>query len=345
MNTYALKVVQIKQETNDTITLCFKQPGLRRITYKAGQYLTLFFRINGRKYARPYSLSSSPSADALLEVTVKRVAGGLVSNYINDNIKLNDTIEVMQPMGDFIFEPTATTKEVYLWGVGSGITPLFSLAKELLCTQQNIKVHLIYGNKSPETAIFHSALNQLKDNHPNTFTLSNFYSALDPTMQTNCHKGRISKEFIHSLFNEHQSLNTCTHYICGPETLKNTIKEGLTEIGCPLNTIFTEDFELVKDPKDFEDIETRKVTINYNGEPSIITVVKGKSILDMALDAGIEIPYSCQTGNCDTCKGNLKNGKVKMIGLTKQRDDLPNDEFLLCCSYPLTDDVYLNVNR
>ena len=345
MNHFTLKVVQIKKETKDTVTLCFKQPGLRKIKYKAGQYLTLSFRINGRKYARPYSFSSSPSADTLLEVTIKRVPNGIVSNYINDYVKIDDTIEVMQPMGDFIFEPTETTQEIYLWGVGSGITPLYSLAKEIIATQTNVKVHLIYGNKNQESTIFHEALQQLKTNYPNIFTITNFYSLLDPVVHENYHSGRISKEFVKGLFSNHQNLNNCANYICGPLALKNTIKEVLIELGSSLNAIYSEDFELVKDPKDFENIQNRKVTIELNGQRANVMVKKGDSILDEALNAGIEIPYSCQTGNCDTCKGYLESGKVKMIGLTNQRNDLNDKEFLLCCSYPLTDDVHIKIKQ
>ena len=345
MNSYTLKVFQIKQETKDTITLCFKQPGLRKIKYKAGQYLTLSFRINGRKYARPYSFSSSPSSDNLLEVTIKRVSSGIVSNYINDYVKIDDIIEVMQPMGDFIYEPTETIQEVYLWGVGSGITPLYSLAKEIIATQVNVKVHLIYGNKNQESTIFYEPLQQLKANYPDIFTITNFYSLSEPVVYENCHLGRISKEFVLGLLSNHPNLNKCANYICGPSALKNTIKEVLTELGISLNAIYTEDFELVKDPKDFENIQNRNVTIELNGQLANVTVKKGKSILDVALDAGIEIPYSCQTGNCDTCKGYLEKGKVKMIGLTNQRNDLDDKEFLLCCSYPLTDDVYIKINQ
>ena len=81
MKNYTLKVENIKKETEDTLTLCFKQPRLRKIKYQAGQYLTLSFRIEGRKYTRAYSFSSSPSIDSSLEVTIKRVPNGKVSNY------------------------------------------------------------------------------------------------------------------------------------------------------------------------------------------------------------------------------------------------------------------------
>src|SRR6476659_10406846 len=119
MKTYTLKVIAIKKETEDTLTLCFRQPMLKKIKYQAGQYLTLIFRINGRRYIRPYSFSSAPEIDSNLEVTVKRVAGGIISNHIHDQVKVDDIIEVMPPMGDFIL-PDKKYNAVFLWGAGSG---------------------------------------------------------------------------------------------------------------------------------------------------------------------------------------------------------------------------------
>ena len=100
---YTLSVQDIRSETDETITLCFKQPSLRKIKYQAGQYITLIVMINGRKYARPYSFSSSPSIDSSLEVTIKRVSQGIVSNYLNTEVKIGDVIEVLEPMGDFTY--------------------------------------------------------------------------------------------------------------------------------------------------------------------------------------------------------------------------------------------------
>ena len=113
MQTFTLKVIDIKKETGDTVTLSFKQPGLKKIKYKAGQYLTLIFRINGRRYLRPYSLSSAPGIDANLEITVKRVTGGIISNHINDMVKVDDLIEILYPMGDFVL-PEIDYKTIFL---------------------------------------------------------------------------------------------------------------------------------------------------------------------------------------------------------------------------------------
>ena len=100
---------------------------------------------------------------------------------------------------------------------------------------------------------------------------------------------------------------------------------------------------MVIDPKELYDVEDSKVIIDFQGQQSEIFVPKGKSVLDVALDNNIEIPYSCQTGNCSSCKAKLKVGQLKMIGITKEREDLAHDEFLLCCSYPLANPISIEV--
>lgn len=343
---YTLTIQEIRKETENTITICFKQPGLRKIKYQAGQYITLILRINGRKYARPYSFSSAPSVDTALEVTVKRVPDGIVSNYINTELKVGDVVEVLEPMGDFTCETIQSIQSIFLWGVGSGITPLFSIIKEVLHHLPGTAVHLIYGNKNQESSIFMNQLNLLKQEYPTVFSINNFYSQLENVIESNSiHKGRISSEFVTHYIAQHKNVKESVHYICGPKGLKNTIQSSLMDLNVPSSSIFVEEFELVIDPKELEDVEDSKVTVFFQGEPSEIFVPKGKNILDVALDNGIELPYSCQTGNCSSCKGKLKEGQLKMLGLTKEREDLAQDEFLLCCSYPLVGEVNIEVKQ
>lgn len=343
MKQYTLTIQEIRKETEDTITICFKQPGLRKIKYQAGQYITLILRINGRKYARPYSFSSAPSVDATLDVTVKRVHNGIVSNYINEELKAGDVVEVMEPMGDFIFNAINPESEIYLWGVGSGITPLYSLTKEILNTQSNTKIHLVYGNKNSYSTIFLEQLVQLQEKYNSNFKLSNFYSQEDAIHEKEGFKGRIPSSFVYDLVSKNLNCKESLHYICGPKSLKDTIQSSLIDLKVPASSIFIEEFELVIDPKEFESVEDSRVTVNFKSTLSEIFVAKGKSILDIALDNDIEIPYSCQTGNCSSCKGKLKEGHLKMIGLSKERKDLAQDEFLLCCSYPLTKQISIEV--
>ncbi|OXA81428.1 ring-1,2-phenylacetyl-CoA epoxidase subunit PaaE [Flavobacterium aquidurense] len=342
MKNYTLKVQQIIKETEDTITLCFKQPGLKKVKYLAGQYLTLQFRINGRRYIRPYSFSSTPTIDSTLNVTVKRVPGGIVSNYINDNVKVDDVIEVQEPLGDFIFEEEESVKSVVFWGVGSGITPLFSMIKFLLTGQPLVNIHLVYGNKSKASIIFQDELEKFKQTYPNRFKIYYFYSK-EEFFNNDSHNfhGRINSNFIRELLTKIDE--PTRHYVCGPIGLKDTIKDSLISISGNLDNLFSEDFEIVKNPEDFKEISKQDIKLNFKGIENMVTINKGNSILEEALEIGIELPYSCQTGNCSTCKATLKSGEIKMIGLSKPRTDLNDNEYLLCCSYPLTNNVYVEI--
>ena len=343
MKNYSLTILEIIQETEDTKTFVFKNPIFNKIKYEAGQYLTLLLRINGRKYARPYSFSSTPLVDSLLSITVKRVSNGIVSNYIHNSFKIGDVIEVMEPMGDFVLNKKESIYSIYFWGVGSGITPLFSLIKEVLNSRPNTIVHLVYGNKNENSTIFKTQLKKLQEEHPIVFNMSIFYSREDTFELNDIHKGRITSTFVANLLSQNKNTKESLHYICGPFGLKELIKNKLQDLEVPMLSIFSEDFELTIDPKELSDVEDSKAIILLRGELFEIFVPKGRSILDMALDQEIEIPYSCQTGNCNSCKATIKKGRLKMLGLNKGRNDLGKDEFLLCCSYPLTKEIYIEI--
>jgi ring-1,2-phenylacetyl-CoA epoxidase subunit PaaE len=343
MQTYTLKVVEIRKETADTVTLCFKQPALKKVKYQAGQYLTLIFRINGRRYIRPYSFSSTPTVDATLDVTIKRVPNGIVSNHINDVIQVGDSIEVMSPMGDFVLPDDCSVPAIFLWGAGSGITPLYSIAKKILNDHPSINVNLIYGNRKRDSVIFNDAIAQLRLNYLDQLKVWHFHTemVIDEALPFIV-QGRIDAEKVLSVVQE-IDIRQGLHFICGPLGLKDAVKKSLAERNVPLDAIFSEDFELVKDPADFEDIDTQTIQLNFKDEAYVLEIIKGKSILEAGLDANIELPYSCQTGNCSSCKAKLVNGKARMIGLSKQREDLKENEYLLCCTHPLTENIIIEI--
>jgi len=343
MITYTLKVIDIKRETNNVITICFKQPALRKIKYKAGQYLTLIFRINGRRYVRPYSFSSAPLDSNILEVSVKRVPFGVVSNHIHDIVKIGDAMEVMEPMGDFVFENDGSVSEVYFWGVGSGITPIISIIKETLLSDSSVKLNLIYGNRNYSETIFLDKITNLLTLYPERFEVFYLFTGSDnENCMPNIFKGRINHDFALNILSGKDLAGT-RHYICGPAEMKDSVKESLMSFLVPRNNILSEDFELEKDVKDLVDIFTKDVTIRFENIEHLLEVVKGKSILAAALDAGIELPYSCQTGTCNLCKARLVSGSIKTIGADDERHNLKDDERLLCCSYPLSDEIKLEI--
>ncbi|MHA4894098.1 FAD-binding oxidoreductase [Pedobacter sp. PWIIR3] len=344
MNTYTLKVVEKRKETDDVVTLCFKQPGLKKIKYLAGQYLTLIFRVNERRYIRPYSFSSCPGVDELLEITVKRVVNGIISNHICDIVAEGDIIQVMPPMGDFVYKEDKGFNSIYLWGVGSGITPLISITKYILFTEPTVKVHLIYGNRSHESTIFLQQIQELQKQYQHSFYVKHFYTILVVDDDNpNIIQGRIDQTKALSILEQDHDLAMSAHYICGPTGLKESVKKALAIRNINPNHIFSEDFELIKDPKDFDNVFTQKMQLRFQEQTYQLEVIKGKSILEAALDADIELPYSCQTGNCSTCKGMLISGMAKMIGLSEERSDLVKNEYLLCCSYPLNNNVLIEI--
>ena len=155
-NFYPLAVSQVIQETSDTVSLVFDvSQDLKEIfEYKQGQYLTLSFDIKGKEERRAYSMSSSP-LETGLKVSVKRVAKGIVSNHIADKVKVGDTVKVMPPQGRFYTEANeANRKTYYLFGAGSGVTPLMSIAKTMLEAEPQSTVNLLYGNREEEVIIF-----------------------------------------------------------------------------------------------------------------------------------------------------------------------------------------------
>ncbi len=344
---YTLKVAEILQETSDTVTVAFKQPGLKKIKYQAGQYLTLIFRINNRRYVRPYSFSSAPGIDTTLNVTVKRVPGGVVSNHIADCLKAGDVVEVMEPMGDFTFNNKGinTDSNIILWAAGSGITPLFSLAKYALHHQVAKHVTLVYGNRNHESAIFNDQINLLQKEYPNSITVWHFHTkAVVEESSPTVIQGRIDPKTVIEVLNKENNLQQSFHYICGPVGLKESVKALLEDRGVAKATIFSEEFNLVADPKNFEGIITRNVTIQKSGTSYEVEVVKGKTILEAGLDAAVDLSYSCQTGNCLLCKGKLLTGDLRAITNEKKfTPGLDTNECLLCYSLPLTDNVSISV--
>ncbi|TWI93805.1 ring-1,2-phenylacetyl-CoA epoxidase subunit PaaE [Mucilaginibacter frigoritolerans] len=347
MKLYTLKVTDIRQETQDSVTILFKQPGLKRIKYIAGQYLSLIFRINGRRYVRPYSFSSAPGVDETLNITVKRVPAGIVSNHIFDKLKIEDVLEVIEPMGDFVLPANTQTsdKHIYLWGAGSGITPLISIAKDALYGNKATSITLAYGNRDYENIIFSTVIEDLNKRFAGIFFPYHFITKPFVDIDNpNVVQGRITEKEIRDLLNGSQgNLKNTIHFICGPVGLKESIKSTLNELGVENSNIFSEDFEVIRNPKDFEDIITQNVLIKRGGESKTVEVTFGKSILEAGLDALMELSYSCQTGNCLVCKARIIKGDVRMIGVEKLPELLESDECLLCSSFPVSDNVEISI--
>ncbi|KAB1155266.1 ferredoxin--NADP reductase [Tenacibaculum aiptasiae] len=348
---YSLKVIDVKNETKEAVSVSFDVPyELYEIfNYKPGQYITLQFNLKGEQVRRSYSLCSSPAREEPLRIGVKRVKDGLVSNHINDEVKVGDYIEVLPPDGRFYAEVKKENyKTYYLFAAGSGITPVLSILKTVLYTEERSYVYMIYGNRSQETIMFEEELKQLEETYKDRFflvqTLSrpkSSWSDLWKTSSNKFRKGRIDAASIEWFINEYPPYaQNAEYYVCGPGTMiDNTIK-GLENIDVPFDRIFVESFGGGSAINEIEAVENASLVTYLKGKKIENTIPKGKTILKALLNDNHEPPYSCEGGVCSTCKCKVKKGKVHMKKNLALTDKEVKEGYVLSCqSIPLTDEV------
>lgn len=336
---YTLTIVEKRVETPDTVTILFKQPALRKIKYRAGQYITVIAQINGRKYRRPYSLSSVYGIDATLNITVKAIPGGVVSNYIVHQWKPGDSIAVMAPMGDYILPDPYTPTRLYCWCAGSGITPNYALIREALTTRPGIaQIVLVYSNKNAAHTIFHSALEALVKQHGARLTVYRIYTE-DNAAGDALYKQRIDSDCINRIWDTESA--AAAHFICGPAGMATFVANELHRRGVADEQVFFENFQLQLDTSLLEEVVAAEAAVCIREQLVHIRIPKGASVLEALLDEGIDFPYSCQAGTCGLCRAIVKEGRVVAPGI--RHNTLEAHECLLCSSFPATSQLTLQI--
>lgn len=354
IKTYFLQVKEVTQETSDSVTIYFWHPLSEQIKYKAGQFVTIIVPAGegGKKIRRSYSMSTSPHSDTSIGITVKRVPEGLVSNYLNDNVKVGDFLEVIEPLGNFFVEPDADkTRHVLLFAAGSGVTPMMSIAKSILKMEQNSRITLIYGNRSEDSIIFKQKIEELETQYGKRFGVHHLLSR--PTDTWVGHKGRISQGMAIRLMKEADTnFMKDEFYLCGPVQMMEDVIAGLNIYNVPKERIHREVFnapmvdgEVEPVIEEDDSLQTQTVKIKYNGDEFDIEVKPHQTILEAALDVDIDLPYSCQAGMCTACMGTCTEGKVKMDeedGLTEK--EIKKGIILTCVAHPLTKGVVIEID-
>ncbi len=358
MNTefYSLEISKVTKLTKEAIAVEFTRPEDLKETFKylQGQHLTLKLMINGEDVRRSYSICGDV-LNQKLSVGIKRIPDGVFSNYANDQLKSGMSLEVMAPQGHFYTKLSADNHNNYLCiAAGSGITPILSQIRSILSSEPQSKVTLLFVNKSMGLMMFKDDLSFIKNEYIDRFEWVNLYTSEQHELPI--FNGRISANKLSELQDAHiidlKSFNEA--FLCGPESMINDISPILEYNGLNKDQIHYELFfvdsaeqntaERHQERSDKHGDTMSRVTVKISGRSSQFDLAfNGDNVLDAALEEGADLPYSCKSGVCATCKAHLVKGEVEMdqnFSLTDEEVD--RNMILTCQSHPISAEVEID---
>jgi 3-ketosteroid 9alpha-monooxygenase subunit B len=333
-----LEVTAVVEETDDARSLVFGVPAgsdvpAGRLRYAPGQFLTL--RIPSERtgsVARCYSLCSSPFTDDALTVTVKRTVDGYASNWLCDHAHKGMRLHVLAPSGTFV--PKTLDDDFLLIAAGSGITPMLAICKSAL-SQGSGRVTLLYANRDERSVIFGAALRELAAKYPDRLTVVHWLESV---------QGLPSATALAQLmapFTERQA------FICGPGPFMQAAQDALESLKVPAKQVHVEVFRsLDTDPfaavtiTDDGDEPPATAVVELDGQTHTVSWPRSAKLLDVLLDKGLDVPFSCREGHCGACAVVKRSGEVDMdINDVLEPDDIAEGLILACQALPKTDSV------
>lgn len=352
-----LRVRAVQPDTQEAVIVSFEvPPELRPVFgFTQGQYLTLRREIDGQDLRRSYSICAGVD-DGELRVGVRKVRGGVFSNWINASLKPGDTISVMAPQGRFFvpIEPQAERHHLGIAG-GSGITPVLSIMKTVLAREPKSRFTLIYGNRSLQSTMFKEELEDLKDRWMTRLVLHHVFS--DEPTDAPINMGLMNRdkigEFLRTLV---PAAGIDEAYVCGPFQMNDEAEAALLAAGVPEARIHIERFgvpqkdgqvgAVVHEAQPGDAAQAKVVIIRDGLQREIQFTREQPSILDAASAAGLEVPYSCTSGVCGTCRAKLVEGEVRMErNFALDKKEVAAGYVLTCQAHPVTERVVLSFDE
>ncbi len=349
---YSLKVSNLIHETQDCVSITFDVPETlqEKFTYLPGQYLTLKLKVNGEELRRSYSICSSSYLNENLTVAIKRVKNGKGSTFLNTQVKIGDSLEVMTPMGNFHTPLSASNSKNYiLFAGGSGITPMMSILKSVLKIEPLSKLTLFYGNENEAAVIFKNQLDALSLAEQERFKVIHVLNQA-PSGWLPDFTGIMDVAKNKFLLTNFIDINADNEYfICGPSGMMDSAVKALTELSCEKSKIHVEYFTAPIESKtvqaDPQFVESN-LTVICDGDEVVMKLNPDQTILEAALLAGIDAPYACQGGSCCTCRAKLVEGKVHMKVNYALLDAEVKEGFILTCqSHALSETLVVDYDR
>lgn len=315
-NYLSMNVISVDRNTMDVITIGLRPAdGSRPPAFKAGQYVPILLEIDKQKHFRCYSLSSSP-IDEEMEITVKKIPNGIVSTHLQ-YIAPGQNLKVGTPFGDFVLDEA---DNFFGLAAGSGITPIYSMIKQLLYGTDK-KAKLLYISRSPAEAILGNQLQELQVNFPTRFELAMHYTKI---------QGRLTKTELENWFT---NTSASRLYLCGPETFMQLVGEHVETAKLNIELI-TESFTNTVKEEEHQGQEYSVSFRSHNWE-NTIQVNTNQTLLAAALAGGLPIPYGCMTGKCGGCMARLEEGSVQhKDSIFLSEDDIAEGLILCCQSQP-----------
>ena len=354
---HPLKVTDVQRETRDAVvvTLAPRDEDKALFDFTQGQYLTFRRDFDGEELRRSYSVCAG-RGEGVLKVGIKRVDGGTFSTWANENLRPGDEIDAMPPMGKFFtpIEPDAN-KEYLGFAGGSGITPVLSIIKTVLADEPASRFTLVYANRAISSIMFREELEDLKNTYLGRFSVIHVLE--QEGQEIDLFTGRIGAEKMKALFSHWLDAKAVdTAFICGPEPMMLAIAASLREHGLSDAQIKFELFASGQPGRAKAKAVSAVAVAPGTGVQTTVTLDgatrsfemprSGQTILDAAIAAQMDAPYSCKAGVCSTCRCKVLEGEVEMaINHALEDYEVRAGYVLSCQSTPLTDRVVVTFDE
>ena len=351
---HLLRIATVTSETRDAVMVTFDVSEEQRAAFKfiQGQYVTLRGKFDGEEVRRSYSICSAPY-ESELRIAIKRVQDGVFSTWANQELQPGHWIECMEPSGHFhVSLQSHSPRQHVAFAAGSGITPVLSILKATLHEESNSRFTLVYGNRSSSAALFKEELEDLKNRYLDRLNLVFILSREHQDVEL--FNGRIDRNKCDQLLRHWiRAQDIEVAYLCGPQSMMEDVSASLQANGVSKDQIRMELFGTApRVPRKLNATtssgdQQSRVTIIQDGRRREFTIPRNKqTILDAALEQGVELPYSCKAGVCSTCRCKMLQGEVDMdVNFALEDYEVARGFILTCQSYPLTSELVLDYDE
>ena len=345
---HPLRVQALRADTDDALVVELAVPPALQDSFRfaPGQYLTL--KRPGDELRRSYSICAAPGEP--LRVGVRRVPGGAFSGWLHASLRVGDPLEVMEPQGRFGAALGKRPRHVLAVAGGSGITPVLSIVKALLADDPQARVTLVYGNRSSASTMFKEELEDLKNRHLARLALHPVFSR--EQVDSPLAAGRIDAGKLAAVLRLAPPVDEA--FVCGPHAMNDEVEAALCGLGLAAERVHVERFGVPPTAADATlhapqagDATTARITVIRDGITREVGFQPGdESLLAAASRAGMDVPYSCRSGVCATCRAKLLEGQVRMDrNFALEPADLAAGFVLTCQAHPLTERVVISFDE